>query len=113
MKTHILLPRIVNQWCMLYEAWIVGSSVNNLLKGTKIKSDVDVIIPPKHWNDAMKLVNPLYDIQLNSFGGIKIQTASLIIDVWPSNMEDFFTDIFSNKPKQALRLKPYTHLKQQ
>lgn len=67
-----VLPRIVNQICMLHDAWIVGRNMNPV-------RDYDVIVAFFNWKEVAVLI-PI-DANPNSFGGWKFTDEGKSVDV--------------------------------
>lgn len=105
------LPKIVHDWLWLYKAWIVGSGVDWYISDDKtFPKDLDIIIPPKEWNYACKLIDKTVSLRTNSFGGFILVSNNIKIDFWPMNLEDFVEVSLNTTNKnqvQALRLNPY------
>ena len=111
------LPQVVRDWCFLYNAWIVGSGVDWIM-GAPDRFDVpprdlDVIIPPQHWQSACRHITNSSKVRINAFGGLKVKIEKFSVDVWPAHIEDFVSIAHASLPgrvHKAVRLQPFSLL---
>lgn len=79
------LPSWVRAICTNHDAWIVGGGANPYL--TEPPRDWDVLVPFDQWNVvAAALSNNHPGAGLNSFGGIKVTSATEAVDIWPGDL---------------------------
>jgi hypothetical protein len=111
-RNYCKLPKIIHDWLWINKAWIVGSGVDWYLQEIEqLTKDFDIIIPPKEWNFACKIIDKSFIIKTNSFGGFCTILDGIKVDFWPDNLEDYFEKSIYTSGKseiKALRLKPYT-----
>lgn len=101
------LPRLVQTLCQLYDAMVVGSSVNQ-----ENDSDIDIVIPYYKWQAAATMIKAQYQQSITStrFGGWRIYDleTNKQVDIWPCSLEELITaplltDIYW--PKHFLHLR--------
>lgn len=100
-KPYEKLPRELSNIAISYGAWFVGSAVEWLLHGGPKPRDIDLFVPPQHWQAAVRALSKIA-VEVNHFGGVKVELDGLSVDIWPMHLEDFFTVGHG----QALRLEP-------
>lgn len=82
----IILPRLVARLTEAHNAWIVGSAANPDVNAANVR-DWDVAVPFQNWDEAALLIPG--DAKPNTFGGWKVITEGVEIDVWPTSFECF------------------------
>lgn len=86
------LPPPVGMLLMLSKGWLVGSSIDSVLKGEKPR-DYDIIVTdPQYWGVAVKYASEsTKTMGFNTFGGLKftIEGSDIEIDMWPQDLERF------------------------
>jgi hypothetical protein len=107
-RAYRKLPKLVLNWMLLYGAWLVGSGVDWFLAGGDgpMPRDLDIMIPPQHWQDACKMITGRPSF--NSYGGLKAKIGGVSVDFWPMHLEEFFAGTPKNQVHKAMRLQPYT-----
>ena len=108
-RKNMELPDIVKKICMEYDAWVVGSYVEN-----KKSKDIDVIVHPKNWRNLLILIADK-KFSITTYGGIRLDN-SPPIDIWPCELSDFLIQMPRGKiariwqPKTGLIL-VFCHIK--
>lgn len=94
---------------MLYDAWIVGSGAEWYSDESKdvFPKDIDIIIPPDKFNDAIKIMPRDVDLKLNHFGGFKICIENVEVDFWPMTLDNFISIVDRHGKQAAVKFNPY------
>lgn len=92
------VPAIVQYFLDMYDAYLVGSSAEMYyISGDAIScKDFDIIIPPKHWNNAMLVIMQYPLVRYTFAGGLKIEVEGNIIDVWSMDLGEFYMTLPKN-----------------
>lgn len=93
-------PTLVTKLTAICEAWIIGSGACK-----ENPRDYDLYIPVVNWREACAMMPP--DAKLNSFGGFKVISDGIEIDIWTGDMSYIFqTNAFSEAyhPKSGVRI---------
>lgn len=73
------MPPLVQKLTTHFDAWVIGSAA--------IKDDPrdwDVVVPFYMWGKAAQLIPP--DAKVNTFGGWKVISDGIEVDVWPDDI---------------------------
>jgi hypothetical protein len=101
------LPHSIRSFVGLH-GWIVGGGARYLLGLEKEEPrDWDILIPLEYWDQACKLVPR--GSKTNSFGGIKLNTDGLEIDLWGDSLSHFITTQ-NTWPNYAVNLKTFASI---
>jgi len=89
LKPHEKLGPTARHLCYIYDAWIVGSSVN-YIRGLNSNNpkDIDIVVPLSKWIIASKLIPE--GAMANKFGGFKFEEDGTIYDVWTDEVSNLF-----------------------
>lgn len=91
------LPKIVRNFCTNYDAYIVGGCANYLCGDVISYRDIDILVPLSHWPKAQKLIPR--GAKHNTYGGSKIISRSVEIDVWADELSNFLYNMTENNFK--------------
>ncbi len=95
-------PELVTKLTTICDAWLVGSSANELNVEPR---DFDIYIPMKYWKEASSLIPK--DAKINRMGGFKCKSEGIEVDVWTGDMNDFVASNyfkFAFHPKTGVRI---------
>lgn len=82
------IPQIVKDILFKSEGWLVGSSIEKLLKDEDVR-DFDIVITD---SDLYAKTISIYKenfMMFTTFGGIKLDINGVIIDIWHQSLSDF------------------------
>ncbi len=98
LKTALVYQRLsdlspfIRTLLYVHDGFVVGSGADYLIGNTDSPPrDWDVIIPLSRWSLAMKSI-PKGSVT-NTFGGIKINTDNVSVDVWSQDLSDYLTNM--------------------
>ncbi len=82
------LPQKIKTLLLISEGWLVGSAPEKLLN-SEIPKDYDIIVPSRELFQLTCCLFKNEKIDINTFGGIKIQINDLLIDIWCEELGHF------------------------
>jgi len=84
------LPEIIQAILLTSEGWLVGSSIKQILEKEVVK-DYDIIVPSRElFMIVCKFASSVSNtVNINSFGGIKIQVLDTEIDIWCEEFDHY------------------------
>lgn len=85
------VPGIVKSFCFGYGGVVVGGAAKFLAGTSHSVRDWDVIIPVSRWSEAARIIP--YKSQTNTFGGVKIASDGVEVDVWSEDLVHYFETI--------------------
>lgn len=86
------LPQEVTNLLVISDGWLVGSSIDQTIKGERIK-DYDIIVTDlSKYGSAVNYMR-VYPHEFNTFGGLKFRLPNFYIDLWPQDFERFISMI--------------------
>lgn len=84
-----LLPLEIRTILIISEGWLVGSSIKSLLEGEPV-NDYDIVIPNReNFQNALLYLKGLGTVEITTFGGMKLKTDKMIIDIWCEELGHF------------------------
>lgn len=84
-----LLPLEIKTILILSEGWLVGSSIKSLLE-SRPANDYDIVIPNREcFQNALLYLKGLGNVEITTFGGMKLKTDKMIIDIWCEELGHF------------------------
>ena len=104
------LPEVVQSILITSEGWLVGNSVENLIKGEKV-NDFDIIVPSRElFQVVVKQLHCKNNFfGLNSYGGIKVILQDIYIDIWCEELSHFLMSansvnyVYNHKKQRLLK----------
>lgn len=90
LKIYKTLPDIIKNVLILFEGWLVGGSIKDLLED-KSPKDYDIIVPSRELYQltCMNFTHrDDYNVCFNTFGGLKYE-GKYEIDFWPEELDHF------------------------
>lgn len=102
------MPQIVWTLCKEYGAFIVGGACLYLLEESNNLKDIDIIVPLKHWNDAVFILPDT--AKINTYGGFKFDSGEtfydnkISIDVWCQDLSEYCLNHNTMFPKYAINI---------
>lgn len=90
-EIYNLIPQEIKDVLYQSEGWLVGSAVEKLQKKEEIR-DFDILITNAELYAKMIAMNKRYFNKFTTFGGIKLEINSYVIDIWFQNLEIFINN---------------------
>lgn len=83
------LPIEIRSLLLISEGWLVGSSINALIENKPV-NDYDIVVPNRElFQNALLYLKTLGEITVTTFGGNKVTTDKLVIDIWCEELGHF------------------------
>jgi hypothetical protein len=97
-KFYKKLPTIINTTLISSHGWLVGSSIDKILSGDKVR-DYDIIVPDAqlYQQTVLFLQELVGEPKINTCGGLKFTLPDLEIDIWPEELSHFLLNTTSVK----------------
>lgn len=75
---------------LLSEGWLVGNSITNIINDDKV-NDYDIVVPDRalYHNILFLAHTNNFSYHVNSYGGMKLVSDTLTIDIWCEELSHF------------------------